>query len=201
MANLLLDKPPKSVDLEGVEYPINSDFRTSIRYEILMGDHTKTDEEIAEEALSLFYGKDILRRPDLIEAAINKMIWFYCGGKIESEGGSSRGVPQKAAYSFEYDDDRIYAAFVENFGIDLQEVEYMHWWKFRSLFKTLLNGDKLPKIVEYRVVNASKLPKEQQKYYRDMQEIYKVPEPKAVQKKVSAIEEALMHGEPVDSLL
>ena len=43
--NLLIDLLPTTVDIEGIEYEINSDFRTSILFELLMQDVEIEDEE------------------------------------------------------------------------------------------------------------------------------------------------------------
>ena len=38
MANIILDVLPETVEIDGVEYQINSDFRISILFELLMQD-------------------------------------------------------------------------------------------------------------------------------------------------------------------
>ena len=38
MANIILDVLPETVDIDGAEYRINSDFRISILFELLMQD-------------------------------------------------------------------------------------------------------------------------------------------------------------------
>ena len=51
--NLLVDLLPTTVDIEGIEYEINSDFRTSILFELLMQDVEIEDEEKIIQALQL----------------------------------------------------------------------------------------------------------------------------------------------------
>ena len=53
--NLLIDLLPTTVDIEGIEYEINSDFRTSILFELLMQDVEIEDEEKIIQALQLYY--------------------------------------------------------------------------------------------------------------------------------------------------
>ena len=74
--NLLIDELPRYVDIDGKEYKINSDFRTSILFELLMQDSEIDDEEKTFIAIRLYYeneenqGKDFSMSmfKDLIEA-------------------------------------------------------------------------------------------------------------------------------------
>ena len=70
--NLLIDLLPTTVNIEGIEYKINSDFRTSILFELLMQDVEIEDGEKIIQALQLYYRKC----PHNIEEAVNKMLWF-----------------------------------------------------------------------------------------------------------------------------
>lgn len=96
-------------------------------------------------------------------------------------------------YSFEYDDDYIYAAFMTQYGIDLNSIEYMHWWKFRSMFNSLTNQCEFVKIMEYRSIDLKdNMPKEQKAFYRKMKRIYALPSMDDEDKRTNAIAEALM---------
>ncbi|MCQ2594818.1 MAG: bacteriophage Gp15 family protein [Treponemataceae bacterium] len=53
------------------------------------------------------------------------------------------------AVDYNEDSDYIFAAFMEQYGIDLVESE-MHWYKFLALFKGL-NGTKLNEIIGFRL--------------------------------------------------
>ena len=76
------------------------------------------------------------------------MLWFYqCGESEQKEEDKNkrqrcqRRNSRDPAYSFAQDAPYIYAAFKEQYGIDLTEVE-MHWWKFMALFESL-NEDRI----------------------------------------------------------
>ena len=71
--NLLIDVIPTTVNIDGVDYEINSDFRTSILFELLMLDDDISDEEKAIQALELYYYPTC---PHNIKEAFNKLIWF-----------------------------------------------------------------------------------------------------------------------------
>ena len=197
--NILIDLVPTTVNIDNREYEINSDFRTSILFELLMQDGTIEEDDKILMALQLYY-PDI---PENIKKAIEQMLWFYrCGKDVSSSkgNGKSKGVTQ--IYSFEYDDDYIYSAFLDQYNIDLQDIEYLHWWKFKAMFKSLKDDNMIVKIMGYRSMDLSKVKdKEQKAYYKKMQELYKIPVSRDEENKLREIEEALLSGKDISSLL
>lgn len=81
------------------------------------------------------------------------------------------------------------------YSIDLQDIEYMHWWKFRAMFNSLTNQNEFVKIMEYRSIEIkSDMPKEQQSFYRKMKRLYALPNPGNEDEKLAEIEKALLKG-------
>ncbi|MDC0803483.1 bacteriophage Gp15 family protein [Clostridium paraputrificum] len=197
--NILIDLVPTTVNIDNKEYEINSDFRTSILFELLMQDGTIEEDDKILMALQLYY-PDI---PENIKKAIEQMLWFYrCGKDVSSSkgNGKSKGVTQ--IYSFEYDDDYIYSAFLDQYNIDLQDIEYLHWWKFKAMFKALKDDNMIVKIMGYRSMDLSKVKdKEQKAYYRRMQKLYEIPISKDEQNKLDDITIALLSGEDLSKVL
>lgn len=198
---MLVDLLPETVTAKGVEYPINTDFRTSILFEMLMQDPHLQVEDKTLRALNLYY-PDI---PHDLSGACEELIWFYmCGKRMESgqTEGEGEGGSVKRVYDFEYDDGYIYAAFLEQYHIDLQEVKYLHWWKFRAMFRALKEDCEFVKIMGYRSMKIpAKMPKEQKAFYRKMKRIHALPLPQNEQEKVDAITQALMDGGDLSSLI
>lgn len=183
--------------VDGAEYEINSDFRTSIKFEIMMADTSLTDQKKIISALELYYKKI----PDDISKAIDTMLLFYRGGQEPDENKASKKNGNKAVYSFEYDSDYIYAAFLSQYGIDLQSIEYLHWWKFKALFKSLNDTNEIVKIMGYRAIEiTSDMTKQQKKFYSDMKRQHAIPLPKSEREKANAIEDALMNGGDLTNL-
>lgn len=197
--NILVDLLPTIIEINNMEYEINSDFRTSILFELLMQDDSIGEEERILMALQLYY--PII--PDDMNLAIEKMLWFYrCGKDMKKSKGNSKGKSVTQIYSFEHDDDYIYAAFMDQYNIDLQDIEYLHWWKFKAMFNSLKDGVKFVKIMEYRSVDLSKIKdKEQKAYYRRMKDLYKIPISKDEDMKLKEIEETLLNGGDLSKLL
>ncbi|MBY6756428.1 bacteriophage Gp15 family protein [Clostridium botulinum] len=196
--NMLIDLVPMAVIIEDVEYEINSDFRTSILFELLMQDNSMGEEEKIYMALQLYYPNI----PQNINIAVDKMLWFYrCGKDITPSKGTGNGKSTQI-YSFEYDDDYIYSAFLDQYRIDLQDIEYLHWWKFKAMFKALKEDNEIVKIMGYRSIDLSKIKdKEEKNYYRKMKELYKIPIAKDEKDKLEEINNILLNGGDIGKLL
>ncbi|MCC3870288.1 bacteriophage Gp15 family protein [Terrisporobacter mayombei] len=197
--NILVDLLPKKVTIDNKEYKINSDFRTSILFELLMQDGSIGEKDKILMALELYYSNI----PENINEAIEQMLWFYrCGKDITKSKGNGKGKSITQIYSFEYDDDYIYAAFMDQYGIDLQDIEDLHWWKFKALFKSLKEDNEIVKIMSYRSTDLSKIKdKEQKANYKYMKELYKIPIPQDEQEKLDEITNALLSGGDVSKVL
>jgi hypothetical protein len=197
--NILVDLVPTTVDIDNNEYEINSDFRTSILFELLMQDNSVGEEEKILFALQLYYPVV----PKNINEAIEQILWFYrCGKNTSKSKGNGKGKSITQIYSFDYDDDYIYSAFLDQYGVDLQDIDYLHWWKFKAMFKALKDDNEIVKIMGYRSTDLSKIKdKEQKAYYKKMKELYKIPISKDEEDKLKEIEEALLNGKPPQKLL
>lgn len=149
--------------------PFHTDFREWIRFELLMCDKDLREEIKIPVALQLIF--PIV--PQDIKEATEFMLWFYRGGKKIKECKDGKGKDIEV-YSFRHDDDYIYSAFMQCYNIDLLNVEYMHWWKFRALFRAL-HDCKFTEIMGYRAADTRDMSDTMRKFYSDMQKAYKLP--------------------------
>lgn len=197
--NILVDLLPTEIEIDNKKYEINSDFRTSILFELLMQDRSIGEEDKILMALQLYY--PII--PKNINLAIEKMLWFYrCGKDITKSKGNGKGKSGTQIYSFEHDDDYIYAAFIDQYNIDLQDIEYLHWWKFKAMFKSLKEDNEIVKIMGYRSMDISKIKnKEQKAHYKKMQKLYEIPISKDEKEKLDDINNILLNGGDLSKVL
>lgn len=193
--NFLLDELPKSVEIDGRKYAIDTDYTTSIRYELLLMDSSFDEGEKARLALNLYYDN----LPNNLEAAMQKIYWFYAGGDIPKKGAKTGGNA-KRIYSFEHDSEYIYAAFLADYGIDLQNTN-LHWWKFKALFQSLREDNLINKIMGYRSMDISKLKGEEKRYYQKLQKQFAIPLPKSEQEKLDEMNKILLNGGDIASIL
>nr|WP_321026287.1 bacteriophage Gp15 family protein [Clostridium neonatale] len=173
MSSILINKLPVDVNINGVLYNINSDYRTSIIFAKIIEENELT-EDIIIKILELYY--PII--PEDIEQAINYIFWFYTCGKTKEEKSNSKSTgSNKKIYDYEEDSAYIYSAFLSQYKIDLQDIDYLHWWKFKALFESLSENNEIVKIMQYRSMDLSKIQdKEQKKFYKKMKDIYKLKE-------------------------
>lgn len=200
--SVLTEAFPKSVWVNGVDCPVSSDFRTILKcYEIQSGKTELSQEELLQ-ILLLFYQKQKI----FSEEHVDQMFWFFsCGREPSKRKFPSKiaGLNDKQPFDFEEDADLIYAGFMQQYGIDLQESD-MHWWKFMILLENLGRETRLNKVMEYRTIDTGNknLSKTEQEFYRAMQRYYgldrKLP---PMSEKERLIEEALIHGGDVSKLL
>jgi len=161
--NLLLDKLP--TEYEGLK--IETNFRSFILFELLMQDRKVDEKTKVAIALNLFYKET----PKDLKKAIDGIIWFYARGDIEKKQQKGNNSKIKKIYSYEEDANYIYSAFLSQYRLDLNEVEYLHWWKFKSLFEGLNEENQICKIMGYRSIDLNKIKdKEERKKYKKIKQ-------------------------------
>ena len=156
-------QPPESIEIDKLNYPIETDFRVWVKFQgILLCD--KTNDAKATKICELM---DEMGLPQTKEA-LDAMLQFYAGASTENNTGGGKNVQ---AYDFEKDSEYIFSAFLDSYGIDLT-TERLHWWRFKALFKSLPEDCQMCKIMMYRTIDLKKVPKEQRKFYREMKARY-----------------------------
>ena len=199
--NILIDDMgyPDQAIVNGERYEIRTNFRTSILFELMMQDDGLDARTKVWKGLNLYF--PVI--PDDLSAAVDAALWFYrCGWEetmLQKRMAERKG--KKQIYSFEHDAGRIYAAFLLAYKIDLQDVEYMHWWRFRYLFESLPKDCEFVRAMEYRSVELDKVPEGQKEWYGKMKRMYALPLSKEEDNRQTAIENALLNGGDLSGLL
>lgn len=186
---------PESMNIDGHQYKINTDFRIMLRIEKLLQEE---NENKAEKVFQLFYGE----LPKDIEKATEQFLWFYRCGKPEKQAEKGKGETAKRIYSFEYDGEYIFAAFLDQYSIDLVEIETLHWWKFRALFEALKPDHVFCEIRKCRSIQITNdMTKSQREYYRAMKKLHALPVSQTEQEYMDAITAALLGDGNVSEVL
>jgi hypothetical protein len=191
--NILVDKLP--TEYKGLK--IDTNFRSFILFELLMQERNISKGEKITLALNLFFHDKILETPEEIKKAIDGILWFYSMGKSEekeqkkNDDETSR-KSQKAIYSFEYDANLIYSAFLSQYGVDLNEIGYLHWWKFKSLFEGLNDDNRICEIMGYRAVDLSQIKDDDKRnYYKKLKLKHALPDNRTEEEKEQDFANAL----------
>jgi len=168
--NLLIDKLPDTIEIDGEDFPINSGFRPCIRIILAF-----EDEELTSAEKQVILLRNIYKvMPDNTEEAIHQGAIFLNGGEVSSE---DEGVtPRLRLYSFQKDAKYIFAAFRQTHGIDL-ELTDMHWWKFLALFDDLGNETAFWSLISLRKkLKTNKASQEERDLAREMDSVIELPE-------------------------
>ncbi len=170
MKNKLL-RYPKTVEIEGAEYSINTDFSVWIEIEQIFLSRDMSCEVRFAKILALAFPK----LPSNPNAALDKILWFYSCGKDDSMKVEN-DVPSAPAYDLKKDFEYVYAGFLKEFGINLL-IEDLHWWQFKMLLSCLGDDCKFSKIVGYRCTDTSKIKnREMRSFLEKMKKKYRLPD-------------------------
>ncbi|MDL2206267.1 bacteriophage Gp15 family protein [Eubacteriales bacterium OttesenSCG-928-N13] len=192
MFNILTDELPKTVNVGGQEYDVRWWFRTMIRIETVLHDVELEMSERRAIALALFYPEI----PEDVEEAERQMLDFYASDKPRNEKQQTdvkRHANDPPTYSFDYDDEYIYAAFRQQYGINLNTVEALHWFEFRAMLIALDNCV-FNTIKGYRATDLSKIKDAAtRKHYKELKDYWKIPVPQEMED-ADELGDILMHG-------
>lgn len=183
---MMIDSLPTTVEVGGREFVIVSDFRTSILFEQMMQDPDIDPEVKVLQACNLYYPDE---RPDDMTEAINACVWFYtCGKELKQYARDAerqrRRNNGKRTYDYDIDAQYFYTAFLSQYNVDLQDIEYLHWWKFMAMFLGLTEDHMLSKIMSYRAADLSKIKsKDERARIAALQSRYRLPDIRTKQQK------------------
>ena len=146
--NLFYEDLPTYVVVGDEVIDIVTDFREYIRFY----DMIRSDEPSEMKVQYILqYFKQI---PENIPEAIKALGEFFALEKIQINNASSNAQsPKKQLYSFSKDFPFIYSAFKKDYGIDLIDIPYMHWWRFKMLFDGLDESNEIKKRIMYRGID------------------------------------------------
>lgn len=189
--NILVDDLPASVTINGGTYELNTNFKDCLKIIVAFEDPELTQIEKQVIMLSILYKK----MPSDIEKAHKAAIEFLnCGDEFESGIDTNDGIGR--LYSFEKDSKYIFSAILQTYGIDLEQTEYLHWWKFVNLFFDLNKNCFFNRLVYLRrQKKLGKLTKDELQQYNNLGDIVELPEEKSTEEKEQISEFLRLLGE------
>jgi len=178
--NILIDIPPDTVMVDGGEFSINADFRAGVELEYILQDKESSDKDKVLAIFNLYYGDNA---PTNKSEAIDAVLDFYKMGKnpqksiekMNNQEENEDKKPHKRSYDLRYDDEYIYAAFLQYYGLDLCSCS-LHWWQFMALFRSLPEESMIVKIMGYRAADTSKIKnRAERERIAKLKEVYALP--------------------------
>jgi len=143
MMDLTKKDLPNVVWIDGRPFSIYTDFRVWMRFEIEAG---KLQGGGQMDISYLFVGE----KPSYCD--LRELFAFS-----RPVSPLPRGTRSSSAILLDYelDADYIYSAFLGQYGIDLVDIEELHWHKFLALLKGLKADEMLCRIMGYRAYEKS----------------------------------------------
>ena len=170
--NILTEQLPTAVEIDGAIYEINTDFRICLNIILAFEDLELTNFEKQMVMLELLYKE----MPDNLQEACRLAVKFLnCGENQQIESGNDDAIGR--LYSFEQDAKYIYSAIKQSHGLDLEELDYLHWWKFSYMFLDLKENCFFNRLICLRrQKKLGKMTKEEKELYFRIQDIVDLPE-------------------------
>lgn len=156
---------PREVEIGGVRYAINADFRDILDIISRLSDLNTPEEERAYVALALFYREFDAMPPEHYEAAVHQLeIFMNCGAE-------DFGPPSTKLIDWEQDQSMIVADINKVAGCEIRALPFVHWWTFISWFNGIGDGQ-LATVVSIREKRrkGKKLSDWERDFYRDNRE-------------------------------
>jgi hypothetical protein len=134
MNNVFLDELPTSWN----GYEVNTWFQIGIQIQLLKDDEELSQVEKSETILQLLFGNSdgqIREFPPSQEEFQECLNWFMNGWYHDNDVKSENRI---RLMDYDVDQWRIYADFLQIYGIDLREAD-LHWWAFNGLLWNMPN--------------------------------------------------------------
>lgn len=178
--NLFYEEYPKVLEIHGEYVPIITDFREYIRLLDMLKCKDLNDVQKIM-ILKEYFLKDISIDSEAIHALTDFVTMNMKEKESEQDPDGEEGEEQeetgkKNLFSYEIDYPYILSGFLRDYGIDLETVNYLHWWKFRMLFDGLSEDTEIKQRIMYRGINLSEIKdKEERKRISKIQRSIQLP--------------------------
>lgn len=129
---------PQYVKVKNKKYKINSDFRVAIECDKVARNTKIDDTERAMAIIYLLFGTDGLNCYENWEELLKLGKRYLL---LDKEYNSLKIEPQKQDFDYEKDQAYIRTSFIQDYGYNPYEKEYLHWWDFWNDLNGLSNSE------------------------------------------------------------
>lgn len=175
--NFFYEELPNTVNVKGENIKVITDFREYIRLLDMLKDQ-ELDALQKFAIIQQYFLDDVVADEEAI-SALSRFITMdtNCVEVAETgDCGRAQEKPKKNLFSYSIDYPYILSGFLRDYGIDLIDIKYMHWWKFRMLFDGLSDDTEIKQRIMYRSVDLSEIKdKEERKRIKKIQKSIQLP--------------------------
>lgn len=159
MINILYEPFPGTIEADGRQYIIVTDFREWLKYADLIADKTVPD------SVKVYLLAQWADEPpkQITSTFLNALHAFYTADALEytpphdEEDEDETPLPRPPCFDWCIDARYILGDFQQYYSIDLFHVKYLHWWAFKSLFYALPDDSMCMKRVACRARDLSSI--------------------------------------------
>ncbi len=159
---------PMTLEVNGSEYPIRTDFRDILRIMSAFEDPDLENQEKVFVMLYIIYPDfEDIPREDL-EEAYKKAAWFIdCGADTKEEPKKNPRV-----VDWEQDERLLFPAINAVAGREVRSMEYLHWWTFMGYFMEIREGTYSQVLqLRHKKARGKKLEKWEREYWNNNSDI------------------------------
>ncbi len=167
--NLLTDRLPDSITVCGRKYPVHTDFRRWILGIELFAEEFVDVKSKAEGAARILFagenpldgigGRDAEDTAEVYRETVRGIAEFAaCGRVLRTAEPAGNPRLSEPVFDFTADAGRIYAAFLQIYGMDLRQLpEKLHFWTFMELLRNLPEETEFMRVVNLRRTDTAKI--------------------------------------------
>lgn len=175
--NFFYEELPNTVNVKGENIKVITDFREYIRLLDMLKDQ-ELDALQKFAIIQQYFLDDVVADEEAISALSRFIVMdANCAGVGDvCDYEEPIGGQKKNLFSYSIDYPYILSGFLKDYGIDLIDIKYMHWWKFRMLFDGLSDDTEIKQRIMYRSVDLSEIKdKEERKRIKKIQKSIQLP--------------------------
>jgi hypothetical protein len=165
----MLGQLPKTLEINGVEYAINTDYRNILQiFTAYNADELSDREKVYICMRRLFVDLPRLPRGDFEEAYRAAIRFIECNVHDDK--------PSPKVVNWEKDEQLIFPAINKVAGMEVRAVPYMHWWTFLGYFQAIDREDIWGFILTIRQKKAKHKPleKHEKEFYNANRDLCQV---------------------------
>lgn len=175
--NVFYEDLPNAVEIRGEEYRIITDFREWIRFSDMIKADIPVEIKVEFIAEMFLDNAPEMSSKEGMEDILDAFMTFLSMESLQIKSKSVSGKQPKENISYEYDAPCIISAFLRDYRLDLLEIPYLHWWKFKMLLEGLDERNQIKEILHYRGVDLSEISdKEERKRIQQIKRKIELPE-------------------------
>lgn len=155
---------PKSLDVGGIAFPIETDYRNILVFLAACSDPDLSPEQKLEILIKRLYRDGFCQIPkNCMEEAVRQAKWFVdCGQKDDDK------KPVRKVMDWEQDEAILFPAINKVAGMETRAAPYIHWWTFSGYFMEIEEGTFSTVLgIRQKRAKGKKLEKWEQEFYRN----------------------------------